>query len=40
VFQFDRPEQLAERFQQLGIVDVQTKPMTFGIVTLVWGRKL
>lgn len=40
VFQFDRPEQLAERLTQFGIVDVQMKPMTFGIVTLVWGRKL
>jgi len=39
VFQFDRPAQLAERLTQLGIVDVHTKPMTFGIVTLVWGRK-
>jgi demethylmenaquinone methyltransferase/2-methoxy-6-polyprenyl-1,4-benzoquinol methylase len=39
VFQFDRPEQLAERLRQLGIVDVQTKPMTLGVVTLTWGRK-
>jgi len=37
VFQFDRPVQLAERLRQLGIVDVRTKPMTSGIVTLVWG---
>ena len=39
VFQFDRPDQLAERLTQLGITDIQTKPMTLGIVTLVWGRK-
>jgi len=39
VSQFDRPLQLAERCRRLGIVDVQTKPMTLGIVTLVWGRK-
>jgi len=39
VLQFDQPAQLAERLTQLGITDVQMKPMTFGIVTLVWGRK-
>ena len=39
VLQFDQPVQLAERLAQLGIVDVQMKPMTCGIVTLVWGRK-
>jgi len=40
VLQFDPPKQLAERLQQLGISDIQMKPMTYGIVTLVWGRKL
>jgi len=39
VLQFDQPKQLAVRLTQLGIADVQMKPMTFGIVTLVWGRK-
>ena len=39
VLQFDQPEQLSERLTQLGVTDVQIKPMTFGIVTLVWGRK-
>jgi demethylmenaquinone methyltransferase/2-methoxy-6-polyprenyl-1,4-benzoquinol methylase len=39
VLQFDQPAQLAERLTQLGISDVQMKPMTFGIVTLVWGQK-
>jgi len=39
VLQFDRPEQLAERLTQLGVTNVKTKPMTFGIVTLVWGQK-
>jgi len=39
VLQFDRPDQLAQRLTQLGIVDIQMKPMTCGIVTLVWGRK-
>ena len=39
VLQFDRPEQLAERLKQLGMLDVRIKLMTFGIVTLVWGRK-
>ena len=38
VLQFDQPEQLAERLTQLGITNVQMKPMTFGIVTLVWGQ--
>ena len=40
VLQFDQPAQLAEHLTQLGVADVQMKPMTFGIVTLVWGRKL
>ena len=40
VLQFDRPEQLVERLTLLGIADVQRKPMTLGIVTLVWGRKI
>ena len=39
VLQFDKPAQLAERLTQLGVVNVQMKPMTFGIVTLVWGTK-
>jgi demethylmenaquinone methyltransferase/2-methoxy-6-polyprenyl-1,4-benzoquinol methylase len=39
VLQFDRPQQLAERLEQLGMVDVQIKPMTLGIVTLTWGIK-
>lgn len=40
VCQFDRPEQIAERLHQLGITHLQMKPMTLGIVTLVWGRKI
>ena len=40
VLQFDQPKQLAERLTQLGIADVQTQPMTCGIVTLVWGQKM
>jgi len=39
VLHFDQPAQLAERLAQLGVTDVQMKPMTFGIVTLVCGRK-
>ena len=39
VIQFDHPAQLAERLTQLGVVDVCTQPMTFGIVTLTWGIK-
>ena len=39
VLQFDKPEQLAERLTQLGVTDVQMKPITFGIATLVWGWK-
>ena len=39
VLQFDQPAQLAEHLTQLGVADVQIKPMTFEIVTLVWGRK-
>ena len=39
VLQFDRPERLAERLTQLGVTDVQIQPMTFGIVTLVWGTR-
>jgi demethylmenaquinone methyltransferase/2-methoxy-6-polyprenyl-1,4-benzoquinol methylase len=39
VLQFDRPAQLAERLEQLGMTSVQMKRMTFGIVTLTWGIK-
>ena len=39
VLQFDQPAQLAERLTQFGITNVQMKPMTFGIVTLIWGEK-
>ena len=39
VLQFDRPERLAERLTQLGVMDVHMQPMTFGIVTLVWGTR-
>lgn len=38
VLQFDQPEQLAERLMQLGVGNVQVQPMTFGIVTLIWGQ--
>ena len=40
VLQFDQPEQLAERLTQLDVKDIQMQPMTFGIVTLIWGQKL
>jgi len=39
VLQFDRPDQLAEHLRQHGISNVRVKPMTWGIVTLVWGQK-
>jgi demethylmenaquinone methyltransferase/2-methoxy-6-polyprenyl-1,4-benzoquinol methylase len=39
VLQFDQPDQLAERLTQLGVRNIQRSPMTFGIVTLVWGEK-
>jgi demethylmenaquinone methyltransferase/2-methoxy-6-polyprenyl-1,4-benzoquinol methylase len=39
VLQFDSPEQLAERLSQLGVTNIQMKPMTFSITTLVWGEK-
>ena len=39
VLQFDKPEQLAEHLTQLGVIDVQIKPLTFGIATLIWGGK-
>ncbi|MCL2710563.1 MAG: bifunctional demethylmenaquinone methyltransferase/2-methoxy-6-polyprenyl-1,4-benzoquinol methylase UbiE [Planctomycetaceae bacterium] len=39
VLQFDQPEQLAERLTHLGVANVQKKPMTFGIATLIWGEK-
>ena len=39
VLKFDRPEQLAERLKQLGITDVRIASLTFGIATLVWGRR-
>jgi demethylmenaquinone methyltransferase/2-methoxy-6-polyprenyl-1,4-benzoquinol methylase len=39
VLQFDRPDQLAKRLDQLGVGNIQVRPMTFGIATLVWGQK-
>jgi demethylmenaquinone methyltransferase/2-methoxy-6-polyprenyl-1,4-benzoquinol methylase len=39
VLQFDRPDQLADRLTKLGVGEMQMQTMTFGIVTLVWGRK-
>jgi len=39
VLQFDQPDQLTCRLTQLGIADIQIKPMTCGIVTLVLGRR-
>ena len=39
VLQFDSPGQLAERLTQLGLADIQMKPMTCGIASLIWGRK-
>jgi demethylmenaquinone methyltransferase/2-methoxy-6-polyprenyl-1,4-benzoquinol methylase len=39
VLQFDSPVQLANQLTQLGVEEVQRQPMTFGIVTLVWGKK-
>ena len=40
VYQFDQPTQIVQRLSQLGVIDVQVRPMTFGIVTLVWGQKI
>ena len=40
VLQFDKPEQIASRLRQLGIGNIQSKPMTFGIATLIWGQKM
>ena len=39
VLQFDQPAKLSEHLRQLGIADIQATPLTFGIVTLIWGRK-
>ena len=39
VLQFDQPDQLAQRLVQLGVADIRIKPMTCGVVTLVWGQK-
>lgn len=39
VLQFDEPEQLACRMKSLGLVELQTIPMTFGIATLTFGKK-
>jgi len=40
VLQFEQPRQLAEHLTQLGITDIRIKPMTCGIVSLIWGRKM
>jgi demethylmenaquinone methyltransferase/2-methoxy-6-polyprenyl-1,4-benzoquinol methylase len=39
VLTFDKPEELVQRLQRLGVTDIQILPMTFGIATLIWGRK-
>jgi len=39
VLAFDDPTMLARRMERLGLVDVQSFPMTFGIATLTKGRK-
>lgn len=39
VLQFDEPEQLARRMESLGLVELETIPMTFGIATLTIGKK-
>ncbi|MDR2755788.1 MAG: bifunctional demethylmenaquinone methyltransferase/2-methoxy-6-polyprenyl-1,4-benzoquinol methylase UbiE [Planctomycetaceae bacterium] len=39
VLTFDEPEELVQRLQLLGVTDIQTQPLTFGIATLIWGRK-
>jgi demethylmenaquinone methyltransferase/2-methoxy-6-polyprenyl-1,4-benzoquinol methylase len=39
VLTFDEPTELVRRLQHLGVSDIQMLPMTFGIATLIWGRK-
>ncbi len=39
VLAFDSPEQLRRRMEELGVENVQTKSMTFGIAVLTWGIK-
>jgi demethylmenaquinone methyltransferase/2-methoxy-6-polyprenyl-1,4-benzoquinol methylase len=39
VLTFDEPAQLVQRLQSLGVANLQTQPLTFGIVTLTWGVK-
>lgn len=38
VLQFDSPVRLVERLESLGLVDIRTIPLTFGIATLTVGR--
>ncbi|MDR2116063.1 MAG: bifunctional demethylmenaquinone methyltransferase/2-methoxy-6-polyprenyl-1,4-benzoquinol methylase UbiE [Planctomycetaceae bacterium] len=39
VLTFDKPKELVQRLQLLGITNIQTQPLTFGIATLIWGQK-
>lgn len=39
VLAFDDPASLRGRMERLGLIDVQTTPMTFGIATLLVGRR-
>ena len=39
VMAFDSPDRLRQRMEELGLGEIRTKSMTFGIASLVWGRK-
>ncbi len=39
VLAFDSPERLRKRMEELGVIEVQAKSMTFGIAALVFGKK-
>lgn len=39
VLDFDEPHRLADRMERLGLIDLEIVPMTFGIASLVFGRR-
>ncbi|MDR2345238.1 MAG: bifunctional demethylmenaquinone methyltransferase/2-methoxy-6-polyprenyl-1,4-benzoquinol methylase UbiE [Planctomycetaceae bacterium] len=40
VLNFDTPQSISSRMQRLGLDDIKIVPMTFGIVNLIYGKKI
>jgi demethylmenaquinone methyltransferase/2-methoxy-6-polyprenyl-1,4-benzoquinol methylase len=40
VIEFDNPIKISNKMQQLGLAEIKIVPMTFGIVNLIYGKKI